>query len=779
LYDVGPNYLVMEYIEGKPLTGPLPLEKTVEHAGQILDALDAAHQKGITHRDLKPANILVTRQGIKLLDFGLAKRDLVLQESDATRTIAITQEGQIAGTLQYMAPEQLQGKEVDARSDIFSFGCVLHEMLSGARAFSASSAASVIAAILEREPEPLQTTAPLDRVVRTCLAKDPGQRFQTAIDLKRNLIWAMEATATSADTSPNKVRTPWLVAAAALLIAIAVLGFHFAALTPAAPETRLDIVTPPTSSPASFALSPDGRRIAFVASTDGPSRLWVRPLNSISAQPLPGTEGALNPFWSPDSESLGFFADQKLKRIDLGSVQPQVLAGVANLTAQGTWSGARKGVILFAAGGPAPLLLIPASGGTAAPATKLGSGQIFHRTPRFLPGGRQFLFYATGDDPSIWLGSLDDAEPRRITAIAPATDSAGEYLAPGWLVWLRQGVLAAQRLDAGSGQLSGDPVPLAQAVSVDLTTQGGCFSVSSAGTIAWRIGGRRRQLVWFDRTGQNAGAFGTPDESNLLHPELSPDGKRAAITRGPVGSGDIWMQEGTRASRFTFDPTDDRFAIWSPDGARVVFSSRRKGTLKLYQKPANASGTEEALLETGDSDGRVPNSWSPDGRFILYTSFQNNGDLMVLPLTGDRKPFPFLSTQFSEAQGAFSPDGKWVAYQSNESGRYEIYVRPFPGPGGQWQVSTGGGISPRWQAYGKELYYIAPDAKLMAAAVSTQGGTFTPGTPEALFQTHIPPGVFKQQYDVARDSRFLINTELETASTDPIHVLLNWKPPGK
>ncbi|MCU1259437.1 MAG: serine/threonine protein kinase [Bryobacterales bacterium] len=773
LHDVGPNYLVMELIDGVPLKGPLPVEKAVEYAGQILDALDAAHRKGIVHRDLKPPNILVTKQGIKLLDFGLAKRNSVIQESDATRTAAITQEGQIAGTLQYMAPEQLQGKEADARSDIFSFGCVLYEMLSGERAFSGPSAASVIAGILEREAEPLQTTPAVDRVIRTCLAKDPDRRFQTAIDLKRNLIWAME---TNAVASPNKVRTPWVVAAAGVLIAIAVSVFHFAAVTPAAHETRLDIVTPATSSPTSFALSPDARRIAYVASADGPSRLWVRPFDSTLAQPLPGTEGAINPFWSPDSRSLGFFADQKLKRIDLGGGQPQTLAGVLNLTAQGTWS--PGGVILFTPGGAAPLVRIPASGGPAEAATKLGKGQTFHRTPRFLPGGRQFLFYATGEDQSLWLGSLDGAEPRHITAIAPGTDSAAEYLAPGWLVRVRQGALVAQHFDAGSGQLSGEPVPLARGVSVDSTTQAGSFSVSPGGTIAWRGGGGgRRQLIWFNRSGENAGAFGAPDEANLLHPELSPDGKRAAITRGPVGSGDIWMQEGTRTSRFTFDPTDDRWPIWSPDGARVAFSSRRKGPLNLYHKPATASGNEELLLQSADN--KAPNSWSPDKRFILYWSSQNNGDLMVLPLTGERKPFPFVSTPFSEIQGAFSPDGKWVAYQSNESGRYEIYVRPFPGPGGQWQVSTGGGISPRWRADGKELYYLAPDAKLMAVAVAAKGATFAPGTPEALFPTHITPGIFKQQYDVGRDGRFLINTELETASTEPIHLLLNWKPPGK
>jgi len=770
LYDVGTNYLVMELIEGVPLKGPLPIDKAVEYGGQILDALDAAHKKGITHRDLKPANILVTRQGIKLLDFGLAKQTEPLKETDVTR--ALTGQGQILGTLHYMAPEQLQGKDADARSDIFSFGCVLYEMLSGARAFSGSSPASVIAAILEREPEPLKTTPPLDRVIRTCLAKDPEQRFQNARDLKTALLWAVEREpVTSASPQPRLGMTGWIAAGVFAAIAVAVSILYFRASSVTAAETRVDIVTPVTNFPGAFALSPDGRKIAYVAA----SRLWVRSLDSTSAQSLPGTEGGLNPFWSPDGRSLGFFSGQKLKRIDLPGGQPQNLADAPATNNQGTWS--TDGVILFTTGVGTPLSRVPASGGQGA-ATKLGKGQTGHRAPRFLSGGRQFLFISSGTDSAIWLGSLDHAGPRRITAIAPTTDSAGEYLAPGWLVRVRQGNLVAQRFDAGRGQLSGDPVTLAQAVGVDPTSLAGWFSVADSGTIVWRMGvGTLRQLFWFNRSGRNVGAFGPGDESTLFNPELSPDGKRVAITRRPLGSGDIWMQEGTRTSRFTFDPADDRYSIWSPEGARVVFASARKEAFDLYQKPANRSGSEEILLQSADD--KRPNSWSPDGRFILYNSSQNDGDLMVLPLTGGRKPFPFLSTPFNEQQGTFSPDGKWVAYQSNESGRNEIYVRPFPGPGGQGQVSTGGGISPRWRADGKELYYVAPDLKLMAAAVVAQGTTFTPGPPEALFQTHIVGSVNKQQYDVSRDGRFLVNTDLESTSTEPIHLLLNWKPPGK
>jgi len=793
IYDVGPNYLVMELIDGMPLNGPLPVEKAVAYAGLILDALDAAHRKGFTHRDLKPANILVTKQGLKLLDFGLAKQITGLGPDDATIQGAMTAEGQISGTLQYMSPEQLNGKDADARSDIFAFGCVLYEMLSGKKAFGGKTAASVIAAIMEREPEPLQTAPLLDRLIRKCLAKDPDDRFQTARDLKYNLTLATETTIV---TAPGRTRLPWVLFAATSIFAVAVSLLYFRAGTVIAPETRLDIVTPPTNSPASFALSPDGRKIAYVATTDGVSRLWVRQLDSISAQVLPGTENALNPFWSPDGRSLGFFADVQLKRIDLGGGQPQNLAQVATVTAQGTWGA--NGTILFNRNAPTgPLLRIPAAGGPPVAATKVANGALGDRFPRFLPGGSQFLFTSVGTAPAIWLGSLVDqdaagTEPRLVTALGPG-ETPGEYLAPGWLVRVRGNVLVAQRFDASSGRLSGDPVTLAQGVGIDSFARTGAFAVAAAsslpsggGSIAWRSGSTgRRQLIWFNRAGQTVGVLGAPDDSSPLYPEISPDGKRVALTRGPVGSRDLWLQEGARTSRFTLDPSDDTFAIWSPDGVRVVFASNRKETYGLYQKPADGSGSEQLLLQSG---GVVrPDSWSPDGRFILYRISQNSGDLMIVPMTvsGDRKPHPFLSTPFNEEQGAFSPDGKWVAYQSNESGRFEIYVRPFPGPGGQWQISTEGGTSPRWRpggAPGKvngkyELYYLAPDRKLMAVAASAQGGKFVPGTPEALFQTHIAPVSIRPNYDVARDGRFLINTELDDTSAEPIHLLLNWHPP--
>jgi serine/threonine protein kinase len=782
LHDVGPNYLVMEFIDGEQLRGPLSPEKAIEYAGQILDALDAAHSKGIIHRDLKPNNILVTKQGVKLLDFGLAKQ-VIGHEAEVPISLA----GEILGTPGYMSPEQCRGEGVDARSDIYSFGCVLYELLCGQKAFPGNSAAIVG----ERHPPPIRTTPQLERIVQICFAKDPEERFQSAGEVKRALELLIKTaegeTVTLGASRPDalpfseavavhpsrRAMLLWILAAG-ILTAICMWIFLTAPTTPAS-KNIFDIATGATNYPGSFALSSDGSKIVYVASGNGPSQLWVRLRDSASAQRLTGTENAYGPFWSPDGRSVGFFADYKLKRVDLTGGMPQTLADVPTISAQGSWS--ESGVILFASGTGAPLTRVPAAGGERKQATILRTGEASHRAPHFLRGGRQFLYFADGAIAAIWLGSLDGSEPRRIAVTVPGTESASEYLSPGWLVRVRQGRLVAQRFDARRSQLVGDLVQLAEGLEIDQNTMAGSFSVSASGTVAWRSGGHdRKQLIWFNRSGRDLGAFGGPDESNLLNPELSPDGKRAAISHGPVGSGNIWMQENTRLSRFTFGPGDDRYAVWSPNGDRVVFASSRKGNYDLYQKPSDDSGSEQLLLQSAET--KRPNSWSPDSQFILYNSDQNSGDLMVLPLTGNRKPFPFSVTPFSERQGVFSPNGKWVAYQSNESGRNEVYVRPFLGPGGKRQVSTEGGNSARWRADGKELYYVALDKKLIAVPVVVREAAFAAGKPEALFQTHIATSVNKPQYDVASDGRFLINTILSDASTEPIHLLLNWQPPA-
>ncbi len=426
---------------------------------------------------------------------------------------------------------------------------------------------------------------------------------------------------------------------------------------------------------------------------------------------------------------------------------------------------------------------MPATGGHLTPVTRLGAGHISHRNPRFLPDGKHFVFYVIGVEGGIYLGNLEieGASPRRLTA----ADSTGDYLisgnvggaVSGWLTFVQQNTLIARRFDAALGQLSGEAVTLAQSVRGD-GLSAGAFSVSRTGLVAWRTGsGVSRQLVWFNRAGERTGTLGEPDAAGLFGPELSPDGQRVAVARGPDSGRDIWLADSSRSTRFTFDTADDIGPVWSPDGSRVVFASNRKGTYALYLKPADGSGPEQLLLASADA--KYPNSWSPDGRFLLYRSALNGGDLMVLPVLPERngKPYPFLSTTFNEQAGVFSPDGKWVAYQSNESGPNEVYVRPFPGPGGVWQISAGGGLFPRWRADGKELYYLDPGNQLMAAAISAQGASITPGQPAALFTANFVRSTRRPQYDVARDGRFLVNLELNEAGTLPITLLMNWQAP--
>jgi len=865
LHDIGRqdgiDFLVMEYLEGETLAthllkGPLPLDQVLRYAIEIADALDKAHRKGVTHRDIKPGNIMLTKNGTKLLDFGLAK----LKQEAARPAVPLSQlptlshnptvEGTILGTLQYMAPEQVEGKtdELDARTDIFAFGSVVYEMATGKKAFEGKSTASLFAAILDRDPPPISSLQPmtppaLDRVVKTCLTKEPDERWQTASDLCRELKWIAEGGSQaaalptdSAEVVPVYRRRGVVFGLTALAIAVvaAIATWNLKPAPAAAPEMRTEIVTPSTSDPVSLALSPDGRQIVFVASGDGPPRLWLRRLDATSAQPLAGTEGASYPFWSPDSRSVGFFAGGKLKRMDIGGGSPQTLADAFNRG--GAWG--EDGTILFVRSANSPLSRIPASGGEPAAVTQLDK-QTSHRFPQFLPGGRQFLFYAQGTPATggIYLGSLDSSETRRLAA----ADTGGVYLSEraalrgsgststartrspasspaGWLLFIRAGTLLAQRLDLERGELTGDPVTVADSVASDASAFAGAVSVSGGGIVAYRSGeASQRQLLWFDRTGKTLGALGAPDANGLSAPSLSPDGRRAAAWRTVQGNADTWLLDATRNTRFTFDASLDRFPSWSRDGSRIVFDSNRKGNRDLYLKASNGAGSEELLMESAQD--KVVTDWSRDGRFLLYHSVdpQTSYDLWVLPMEGERKPFVFLKTNFDERRAQFSPDGRWVAYRSNESGRYEIYVRPFfqgglsakmeggpapvsgtsvlsglqvqPAPvsgtssgvgtGGQWQVSTSGGIDPRWRADGKELYYIAPDGKLMAAPITASGATIEPGTPVALFQTRIYGGGTDvnvgTQYDVSGDGRFLINTVLEDAAS-PITLLQNWAP---
>lgn len=786
----GRRFLVMELAEGETLAdrirkGPLPIDEALAVARQIAEALEAAHEKGIIHRDLKPANIKVTPQGqVKVLDFGLAKAfagDAQNTNSSDSPTIsmAATQQGVILGTAAYMSPEQARGREVDRRTDLFAFGCVLYEMLTGRAAFEGEDVTDILSRVMQRDPDwtrlPAGTPAAIQRLLGRCLQKDRNRRLQAAGDARIEIDEAhAEPERQEAALHARSGGWPKLAwtASAILLVATAALAFiHFREAPPAeSPEMRLEIPTLFTNDLNSIAISPDGQKVAFEGSGDSGRQLWIRPLNSETAQPLAGTEGATRPFWSPDSRSVAFFAQGSLKRTDLAGGSPQTLANATGGFG-GTWG---DGDILFVAGNFTPLMRVPASGGAATVVTEPAKrGEYSINFPKFLPDNRHFLFSISGPENSgVYAASLDAPEPQLL--LRGAVSSRIEYLRSGWLLYIREGVLFAHPFDLAARELRGDPVALASRVA--------SFSVSDNGTVAYRNAraGLRAQLTWFDRTGKAQGVMGDPDQRvAIANPELSPDGRRVAGDVILDNNRDVWLQDSIRVTRFTFDAGGDWMPIWSPDGARIAFRSNRSGVFKLYEKPSSGSGTETLLLDA--SQDAMPDSWSPNGRFLLYQSFDpaDGRDIWALPLEGERKPFVFLKTRYNEAYSQFSPDGRWVAYQSDESGRSEVYIRPFPGPGGQWQVSTGGGAMARWRHDGKELYYVAPDQNLMAAAVELKETAVEIGAPSPLFPVQLLGGSqsnFHQQYDVARDGRFLINGTEDT-ETAPIVLLLNWHPP--
>jgi eukaryotic-like serine/threonine-protein kinase len=802
LYDVGSHegteYLVMEYLEGETLAtrllkGALPLPQTLAFGMEIADALDKAHRQGIVHRDLKPGNIMLTKAGVKLLDFGLAKAMApVSPQSGLTSlpTVAtphnLTQTGTILGTFQYMAPEQLEGGEADARSDIFALGSVLYEMATGQKAFQGKSQASLIGSILKDEPPSISTVAPmtpqaLDRVIKTCLSKDPENRFQTAHDVKLQLQWVAEGGSQAGLPAPvvayrkNREKLAWAVAAAAALAAV-VFAAAFVRRAPAKPRTiRFDIPTPEEVTAIDLPrVSPDGRTIAFNATdSSGKTRIWVRPLNSLAAQPLAGTDGATRPFWSPDGRFLGFIAEGKLKKIDVSGGPPQKVCD-APTGSDGSWSS--EGVILFDGTGSDPIYRVAASGGTPAPAVKADPTRKETQVgwPEFLPDGKHFLYMATGQKPEeteYRIGSLDSKETK---SLSPAQTMI-TYAPPGYLLFVRDKTLVAQSFNPSSIKTTGEPVPLAERVgtnSVGLAL----FSVSREGTLVYRTGEVGTRMVWMDRAGKELETVGDPAESR--NPALSPKGDRLAydLSDPRGGRADIWIRDLTRgvSSRFTFGATDEIAPVWSPDGTRIVFSDNRSGTFDLYEKAANGQGDEKLLMHSDEV--KIASDWSPDGRYIAYVnqSKDTGFDIFILPTFGDRKPIPFVKTSFNEFWPVFSPDGRYIAYQSNESGRQEVYVQNFPGPGGKWQVSTTGGVEPKWRADGKEIVYRAPDQNLMAVEVKA-GDSFQAGVPKPLFPARTAPGIARNRYVAARDDQqFLIVAPIKRESMTPTTVVLNW-----
>ena len=759
LYDVGPNYLVMELVDGETLAaklqrGKLSINDTLLYGGQIAAALAEAHSKGITHRDLKPGNVMITKNGVKVLDFGLAK-----SVEDQT----VTASNAVMGTPAYMAPEQLEGKGCDARTDIYTLGLVLREMATGQRGAPGQAMS------MQGVPEKLA------HVIGRCLAKDPEDRWQSARDVKAELEWSARADTEALRSA--KARPPWRWAAATAVLVVAVAAvFLLVATRPEAPEIRVEVNTPATGAPTSFAISPDGRRLVFSASNEGRSQLWVRSLDSVAARPLAGTDGAIYLFWSPDGASVGFFADGKLKRVEIVGGAPQVLGNAVNGQG-GTWN--REGTIVFAPTAAGPVFKVTATGGDPVAVTRLQTGQGSHRFPQFLPDGRHFVYFVQGGlAQGVYAGSLDGGSSKRL-----ANADAAAVVSPlGFLLFLRQTTLFAQAFDFKRQELSSNPFPVTPQAAFDVATFAPGFSAAS-NIVAYRAGSggaTTRQLTWLDRSGESLGVIGTPDVTGLSQVELSPDGKRVAVSRVVNGNVDVWLIYAERGvpTRFTYDAANDGISLWSPDGNHVVFQSNRKGVFNLYWKLSSGTGMDDLLLESDQN--KAPADWSPDGRFLLFRSIdpQTGFDLWVLPVSGDKKSFPFLKTPFEERNGQFSPDGNWIAYQSNESGRFEIYVQPFPGPGEKFRISPSGGTQPRWNKNGKEIFYVSLDSKMMAAPVKSDGKSLETGTPVALFPVRIAGSSFnKQQYAVPSDGqRFLVNLAVDEGVASPITLIYNWKP---
>ncbi len=807
LYDIGAqngtDYLVMEFLEGETLAerlreGPMPLSETVRIGIAVAEALEAAHQRGIVHRDIKPGNIMLTKSGAKLMDFGLAKSATAGASTAASsapllsgaRTMTeaspmspLTTAGAIVGTIQYMSPEQIEGKEADARSDLFALGAVFYEMVTGARPFVGKSQISVASAILEKDPEPISAVQPLtppafEYLVTTCLAKNPDDRFQSAHDVTLQLKWIGQAGIQSlpqTKKSGSDQRLPWVLVSALSLILIA---FAVWWRTSKAPEQITYFSAPLPFAARDLAVSPNGHTVAIVGYNESERKnvLWLYEPGSQGATALPSTAGADFPFWSADGRSLGFFADGKLKKLDLSGGPVQTLCD-APTGRGGTWN--KDGVILFTPSGllSVGLYRISASGGTPTQITTPDKSlnEDSNRWPVFLPDGIHYLYSAINlsgrkDLFSIYAGSLYSNEKRLITR---ARGNAG-YAAPGYLIFYRDQTLFSQAFDAKNLKLTGEPVPILADVQFWPRISRAVFGVSDTSLLVAQktADSGASQLAWFDRKGQQAGVAVKPGIYGNI--ALSKDNKFLAsdATDATSQNTDLWTYDlqNQSAKRLTFDPAIDSMPVWSPDGKRIVFASNRELKFDLYLKEAN--GAEEEKVIPQDGPDRFPNDWSHDGKYVLYERGQ---DLWFVTLP-QATPSLFLKASASLRSARFSPDGKWVAYASNESGRWEVYVTSFPDAHGKWQVSNGGGDQPKWRGDGKELFYLAPDGKIIAAAV-TGGASFDAGTAVALFQANPREMVATSEqvsYDVTADGqKFLVNVQLKT-ETMPMSVILNW-----
>jgi serine/threonine protein kinase len=802
LYDVGPDYLVMELIEGPTLAErigatPIPLDESLKLAAQIADALTAAHRKGVIHRDLKPANIKIKPDGtVKVLDFGLAKvGGPALAASDNSPTLSIheTQAGVVLGTAAYMSPEQAKGKPVDKGADIWAFGVVLYEMLTGKQLHQGESVSEVLAAVLKETPDLGRVPVKVRRLLRSCLQKDPEQRLHEIAD------WKLLLDDDVVDAPPqvaSRARWLWPSVAALLLLAAAVLGvMRLRETPPVAQEVRSQIPQPEglTFNPGTqAAISPDGRWLAFAAlGPDNVSRMYIRSIDSLEVRPLQGSEGIIGlsppPFWSYDSRFVVYGALGKLKKSDVAGTPAQTIAETGLPFLQGgSWS--RDGVILYAKN-TGNLEQVESSGGTPAAVTALAPGETAHRWPQFLPDGRRFLYLRVTSSPDktgVYVGSLDvkpdeqNLQPLLLTnrqAWWVTSESSGKSL----LLMQRDEALLAQPFDTNTATLSGAPVTVANGVGGLAAPTAGLWSVARNGALVSRSGGFSAfQLTWVDLAGRTVGTVeeaGISVELNNL--ALSPDGQRIAFAKGDAaGNRDIWIKDIARGAntKLTFDARMDDSPVWSPDGTRIVFAANRGGRMDLYEKNADGSGDERLLLKS-DQD-KVPTSWSRDGRFLLFTSLdpKTRQDLWVLPLEGTRKPFVFLGTEAIETLGQFSPDQRWIAYFA-VTGNVDVFVRPFSADssstagasGAQWMISTGGALFPRWSADGKRLFYISASGDLMAADVQA-GVSFQNGPPQRLFGNVNPVA---WSVSPAGD-RFLFARTSASAAPPPFTMVLNW-----
>jgi len=820
LHDVGEQgsvrYLVMELLEGETLAdrlkrGPLPIDQVLRYGAEIAMGLDAAHRRGVVHRDLKPGNVMLTKSGAKLMDFGLAKGMTVAKpvsaELTATMTSSqatpLTQQGTIVGTFQYMAPEQVEGKEADARSDIFSLGAVLYEMTSGRRAFEGKTLVSVAASILEREPEPVNTLQPttpsgLARAIKKCLAKDPDERWQSAGDLASELRWIAEGQEISAVETGQGTNhqgksplLPWAVAAVALLSAIGLAILHFASHE-AKLVTRTQIAS---SDKLQFAfvgdnggppvISPDGTQIVFSAKAEDKTQLYLRSLDKLIPQPLAGTQNAIFPFWSPDGKSIAFFfPDGKLMRIDVAAGPAVVICDAANARG-GTWN--KNGTIVFEPFPTLPLYQVPAAGGTPVPLTKLSGKYTTHRWPQFLPDGRHFIYFAAnhsdpaGSDTAVFWTSLDGKESKLVVH----TPASAVY-ASGFLLYVRETALIAQPFEASTGKLKGEGTVLAGDVQVDGVVWRGTFTASDTGPLIYQPASATAgmRLTWMDRNGKEIGNVMGPDAYSEV--ELSPDNKKAAVVIGnPVGIIWIYDLEHNTRTRFTLGNGAFGSPVWSRDGKQIAYlaADRSGDRYTAMVKAADGSGEAKPLTATDSTIGGAQQSlwdWSPDGRYLLYgtgTYSTGNGmHIWAIPMFGDRKPFAYADGPGDQAFAEFSPDGRWVAYQSNETGHAEIYVAPFPWTGAKWQISTNSGIVPRWRRDGREIiFYSFGSPQTLGVQVDGHGSSFQVGEARALFEaSDLSPNTAARQFAVTGDAQRFLEITTGDAGKLPLTVIQNW-----